>query len=1087
MFPLFVLALSFSAESVKQEIFSCDVSSIFDFSEIHEYLLKTTDKNAQIEINGVIGVTKGEMTQEVDTSLARTITVPIKVTAEDTTIVKEYTLTINLVSDIKDLEYVKVNDIVVTDYDSESYTYRAFIPADSTSAKVDIKTLSEYATIKIDSTEAVGQLSYTATIEDDITNVYVDVVAEDDSVRTYTVVLQKISTDSELKELYKDNVFVDPEDDDSYIINVSEDTTQVTLKAVANNQYASVAIGTEAAELAQSQKVVVLDSGKTTTLNILVTAQDGTSSTYPVTINKLSANNQIEYVKVNSDDITTSYNRETKTFSTFIPADSTTATVDIKAKSEYATVESGDITGTQLISIDATTDAEQTTLEVIVTAENGLSETYYVVLTKISTDNTIKSIYVDNKLIESDGEGKYIAEVIETNTESLVKVVASNEYANVQIGGNEIELAQSEKTVVLSKEKYTEVLITVTSQNGEVLQETLTIKKVSDDASINTVFVNSIECTNYDETTKTYTAYIDESEDVTSVAVFASSNYATVVVDTTSGVGNVTTNVDTTNEITTAQISIKSETGKVEKYSLKIVKKSADATAGIIKVNDIEITEPYEVEIKKLDTKVKIYVKASNDKATVKIADEEAELAESTAILDIETGIDNIVVPVIITAQNGKDKLTYNITLKRLSNETGIKEILVNDEFVDLSTFEHIVKNVESVDVKVTTVNEEAKVCIDNGSESVNVATATIATPLTTVRTIKVTAPDGTVKEYSLTLIKKTTITGKITDANIVSEHYATITVYQTNDTRAEGALNNPREVIQSVQTNADGTYEIVLEPGTYDVVFTKPGYLTHRITKIDITDGLGAELDVVNLIGGDIDQTGEIEIDDLVLMNDNYCTITEDNKADKEKFDLNGDGVVNSLDRTILKANYHKKSETVEWVDPDAVATTYTVSAMSLDEDLESAESINVNSNGYILPMACDYRISSNYGYRVHPVSGETKLHSGIDIVGTWHTEILAVADGEITYAGVQNGYGNCIEIKHIVNGETIYTFYAHLSEIKVSVGDRVSQGQVIALEGGDASDPNPGTSTGHHLHLEFRSASGSGHSLDPNNYIDF
>ena len=221
--------------------------------------------------------------------------------------------------------------------------------------------------------------------------------------------------------------------------------------------------------------------------------------------------------------------------------------------------------------------------------------------------------------------------------------------------------------------------------------------------------------------------------------------------------------------------------------------------------------------------------------------------------------------------------------------------------------------------------------------------------------------------------------------------------------------------------------------------------------------------------------------------MNDNYCTITEDNKADKEKFDLNGDGVVNSLDRTILKANYHKKSETVEWVDPDAVATTYTVSAMSLDEDLESAESINVNSNGYILPMACDYRISSNYGYRVHPVSGETKLHSGIDIVGTWHTEILAVADGEITYAGVQNGYGNCIEIKHIVNGETIYTFYAHLSEIKVSVGDRVSQGQVIALEGGDASDPNPGTSTGHHLHLEFRSASGSGHSLDPNNYIDF
>lgn len=136
---------------------------------------------------------------------------------------------------------------------------------------------------------------------------------------------------------------------------------------------------------------------------------------------------------------------------------------------------------------------------------------------------------------------------------------------------------------------------------------------------------------------------------------------------------------------------------------------------------------------------------------------------------------------------------------------------------------------------------------------------------------------------------------------------------------------------------------------------------------------------------------------------------------------------------------------------------------------------------------MNCDYRISSAYGYRVHPISGVEKLHSGLDIVGTWHTPILAVADGEITYAGTQNGYGNCIEIKHIVNGETVYSFYAHLSQINVKVGEKVSQGQTIGLEGGAESDPNHGTSTGHHLHFELRSASGSGHSLDPNKYIKF
>ena len=85
------------------------------------------------------------------------------------------------------------------------------------------------------------------------------------------------------------------------------------------------------------------------------------------------------------------------------------------------------------------------------------------------------------------------------------------------------------------------------------------------------------------------------------------------------------------------------------------------------------------------------------------------------------------------------------------------------------------------------------------------------------------------------------------------------------------------------------------------------------------------------------------------------------------------------------------------------------------------------------ILPMSCSYTITSEYGTRTHPVTGVVTKHTGIDLAGTHHTEILAVADGEVTYAGVQNGFGNCVEIKHIVNGETIYSFYAHLSRIDV------------------------------------------------------
>ncbi len=168
---------------------------------------------------------------------------------------------------------------------------------------------------------------------------------------------------------------------------------------------------------------------------------------------------------------------------------------------------------------------------------------------------------------------------------------------------------------------------------------------------------------------------------------------------------------------------------------------------------------------------------------------------------------------------------------------------------------------------------------------------------------------------------------------------------------------------------------------------------------------------------------------------------------------------------------------------------------APTMDNTNEISENNNpdvLSSNispltSYVLPMACDYKITSEYGYRIHPITGEEKLHAGIDLVGEHHTEILAVADGIVTYAGIQNGYGNCIEIKHSINGETIYSFYAHLSEIDVKVGEKVEAGDIIGLEGGAKEDDNPGNSTGHHLHFEIRTDTGSGHSIDPRKYIKF
>nr|WP_231943325.1 M23 family metallopeptidase [Hydrogenophaga crassostreae] len=105
--------------------------------------------------------------------------------------------------------------------------------------------------------------------------------------------------------------------------------------------------------------------------------------------------------------------------------------------------------------------------------------------------------------------------------------------------------------------------------------------------------------------------------------------------------------------------------------------------------------------------------------------------------------------------------------------------------------------------------------------------------------------------------------------------------------------------------------------------------------------------------------------------------------------------------------------------------------------------------------------RVSSGYGLRFHPILGRKKAHLGVDYAAPTGTPVRTTADGVITFAGTQNGYGNVIEVSHRGGKSTLF---AHLSRIDVKRGERVEQGQFIGAVG------TTGRSTGPHLHFEFR-----------------
>ncbi len=104
---------------------------------------------------------------------------------------------------------------------------------------------------------------------------------------------------------------------------------------------------------------------------------------------------------------------------------------------------------------------------------------------------------------------------------------------------------------------------------------------------------------------------------------------------------------------------------------------------------------------------------------------------------------------------------------------------------------------------------------------------------------------------------------------------------------------------------------------------------------------------------------------------------------------------------------------------------------------------------------------VTSKYGFRYHPISGDYLMHNGLDIAADKGTEIIAVYDGVVQKSGYSESYGYYVLLKHSNNLETLY---AHCSELNVETGDTVKRGETVALVG------STGRSTGPHLHFEVR-----------------
>lgn len=155
--------------------------------------------------------------------------------------------------------------------------------------------------------------------------------------------------------------------------------------------------------------------------------------------------------------------------------------------------------------------------------------------------------------------------------------------------------------------------------------------------------------------------------------------------------------------------------------------------------------------------------------------------------------------------------------------------------------------------------------------------------------------------------------------------------------------------------------------------------------------------------------------------------------------------------------------------IGPNGIRVTRSLNINDYYNRTERPGAFAGNGNSTLMfPLSVPAVVTSPFGWRIHPIFGNARMHTGTDLGAPFGTPVIAAYSGRVTVSDFVGGYGLTVVLRH--DEQTAETLYGHLSEIFVQPGDYIEQGEVIGRVG------STGNSTGPHLHFELRKPSANG-----------
>ncbi len=701
------------------------------------------------------------------------------------------------------------------------------------------------------------------------------VTAQDGTTNTYTIAVtvtatKALSSIATLANLALTNGSLSPlftSATTGYTANVGNNTSSIAVTPTVTDSTATISVNGITVPSGATSAPVQLNVG-INTITAVVTAQDGTTSTYITTITRAQSSiSTLAGLTLNNGSISPSFTPGTGSYTANVgnSVSSVTLTPATADSTETITINGVSVPfGSSSTAIPLNIGLN--TISTLVTAQDGTTNTYTISVTRAASSvATLAGLTINNGSLSpsfATGITNYTTTVANGITSVTITPTTTDPTATIAINGTPVPSGSAAPALPLNVGNNT-ITTVVTAQDGTIYTYTTTITRAASSVATlaSLTMSNCMPAPAFNAGTTAYTVNVGNAISSTVVTPVVTDSTATVTINgVTIPSGAASSAISLNVGLNTVTILVTAQDGTTNSYTTTITRAPSSiatlanlsAGGGSLSPSFATSTNAYNVTVGSAVTSVTLKPTPTDSTATVTVNGAPVPLGFASAAMSLNVGTN--VITTIVTAQDGSTTDTYTTTVLRPSNDATLKQILVNSSIPHpsgngLTNFTtSVINSTDSITVTPTANNAGATVTVNgilvtSGTPSAPIALNVGKNVITTV----ITAQDGTtIKTYSVTITRAPSSIATL--ANLTFSNGTLNPIFASGTSTYLTSVSNTISSISITPTATDSTATIKIN-GTSVINGTASAPITLKVginiitTMVTAQDGITAKI----------------------------------------------------------------------------------------------------------------------------------------------------------------------------------------------------------------------------------------------------